>query len=191
MNYMFKDIQNIISVKMNSTENCKITSMISTFENCLNLITFYISGFKGDKLLSMQKLFFKSGLSKFYFPNDFTSNVEDMSYMLAYTEIIEFTLNDFDTNKVKNMSHILEGCSSLKNINMSNIDTNKVEDISYMFHSCEAIIRLDLTDFDTSQVIDMSHLFEDCISLSEINISNFDTSNVKDMSYMFENCHSL
>ena len=34
MDYMFKDVKDLISVEMNSDKNCKITSMISTFENC-------------------------------------------------------------------------------------------------------------------------------------------------------------
>ena len=34
MDYMFKDVQEIISVEMKSEKNCVILSMISTFENC-------------------------------------------------------------------------------------------------------------------------------------------------------------
>ena len=40
MDYMFKDIKDLISVEMISEHNLEITSMISSFENCQNLISF-------------------------------------------------------------------------------------------------------------------------------------------------------
>lgn len=68
MNYMFKDIDSLISVKLLSTINTTeksiyITSMISTFENCKNLKTFENLGFNFEKVPSMHKLFYKADLS--------------------------------------------------------------------------------------------------------------------------------
>ena len=37
IDYRFKDIPNIISIEMISEKNCKIKSMISSFENSTNL----------------------------------------------------------------------------------------------------------------------------------------------------------
>ena len=37
MDYMFKDTQDLLSIEMISDNKCKITSMVSTFENCQNL----------------------------------------------------------------------------------------------------------------------------------------------------------
>jgi hypothetical protein len=47
MDYMFKDVQDLISVEMKSDKNCKISSMIRAFENCTNLQSVKISGFNG------------------------------------------------------------------------------------------------------------------------------------------------
>ena len=126
MDYMFKDIQVIISVEMNSEKNCKITSMISSFENCKNLKNFAINGFNGDNLLSLKKLFFNTGLISFNFHYDFTSNVEDISYMFYSTNINEFYFNSFDMNKVTNMSHMFEDCSSLLRVDFNDINCNNV-----------------------------------------------------------------
>ena len=38
MDYMFKDIQNLISINMTSSLTCQISSMISTFENCKKIL---------------------------------------------------------------------------------------------------------------------------------------------------------
>ena len=40
MDYMFEGVEDLISVQMNSTNNTQITSMESTFENCIFLKTF-------------------------------------------------------------------------------------------------------------------------------------------------------
>ena len=65
MDYMFKDIKDLISVEMTSEKDCQITSMISTFENCEDLEYFNLNGFKADKLKSMKKLFYKTSIKEF------------------------------------------------------------------------------------------------------------------------------
>ena len=60
MDYMFKDISSLISIDMISEKNCEIKSMISSFENCENLIKFSISGFSTKNIKSLHKLFYKT-----------------------------------------------------------------------------------------------------------------------------------
>ena len=186
MDYMFKDVQDLISVEMKSNKNCKISSMISSFENCTNLHSVKISGFNGENIKSMHKTFYNSGINYISTEFNFTINVEDMSYMFAYSQLNEILFSNLNTNKVLNMSHMFDSCNSLINVDSTNINTNEVIDMSYMFHSCDSLLNLDLINLNTSKVKDMSHMFQDCISLSKLEISKFDTKNVVDMSYMFE-----
>ena len=106
MNYMFKDVKDIVSIEMKSDKNCRISSMISTFENCNNLISFNIYGFDGSKIKSMHKMFYKSGLTSFSSQFNSTINVEDISYMFSFTSIREIKLSNLNFNKVTNMSHM-------------------------------------------------------------------------------------
>ena len=62
MDNMFKNIQQLTSVSMTSTKNTKITSMISTFEACINLQSFDINGFDYTELKSMRKTFYKTNI---------------------------------------------------------------------------------------------------------------------------------
>ena len=62
MDSMFKNIQQLTSVSMISTKNTKITSMISTFEACINLQSFDINGFDYTELKSMRKTFYKTNI---------------------------------------------------------------------------------------------------------------------------------
>ena len=66
MDYMFKDIKELLTVEMISEDNCQILSMISTFENCFNLMDFKISGFNVENLKSTKKLFYRSSLVTFH-----------------------------------------------------------------------------------------------------------------------------
>ena len=143
MDYMFKDVKNIISVEMISQKDCKITSMISTFENAKNFQNFTITGFNGDKLKSLKKVFYKSGLNEFHIPYDFTSNVEDMSYMFSSSLIEKFLFSSLNINKVKSISHMFEKCDSLIEIDFDNININNINDMSYLFFSCSSIQKID------------------------------------------------
>ena len=53
MNYMFKNISSLISVELKSNKNVKITSMISTFEECSNLESFKINGFDTNYFIKL------------------------------------------------------------------------------------------------------------------------------------------
>ena len=66
MNYMFKDIEDLVYVEMMSDNNCQILSMISTFEKTKYLSQIKITGFSGDTIKSMNKLFYKSNLKILY-----------------------------------------------------------------------------------------------------------------------------
>ena len=147
MDYMFKDVPDLISVEMKSEQNCEITSMISSFENCENLNSFKIMGFNGEKIKSMKKLFYRSSLTIYSFSSFNTINLEDISYMFSSSSIEQFSLIGLNTSNIINMSHILEDCTSLRSIDLSEIDTGKVKDLSFMFRSCNSLNSLDLSNF--------------------------------------------
>ena len=108
MDYMFKGVKDLISVEMKSENKCQILSMISTFEDCINLNTFNITGFVADNLKSMKKLFYKSSINDYYFSQFNTINLKDISYMFASSPITYFSFDDFNLNQVTDMSHLFE-----------------------------------------------------------------------------------
>ena len=142
MEKMFQNIKRLVSVQLIKEENAevKITSMISTFEGCENLVTFTNKGFNTEQVNSLHKLFYDSALSEINFEEFLiTKNVVDMSYLFGYTSISELKFENIDTSKTINMSHMFEGCSSLESLDISKIDTSKVKDMSYMFSSCDIL----------------------------------------------------
>ena len=133
MDNMFKDISNLVSIKMNSKKNAKITSMKSTFENCNSLNEFNIEGFDTKEIKSMSRLFYNCNLKidSNIFENMSIENVEDFSYMFYNKGFSELNL-ELKTKNAKNMSHMFDNCVSLKTLKLD-LDTSNVVDMSYMF----------------------------------------------------------
>ena len=63
--------------------------------------------------------------------------------------------------------------------------TNKVKNMSFMFYGCSSLEYLDIKIFDTFNVINMYRMFNGCSELKKLDINNFKTSNVIDMRFMF------
>ena len=95
------------------------------------------------------------------------------------------------TDKVKHMSGMFFGCSSLTILDVSKFNTSNVIRMDGMFGGCSNLTRLDVSKFNTTQVTRMDNMFEGCSSLTSLDVSNFSTSHVTDMEGMFANCSSL
>ena len=89
MDYMFKNIESIETIKMSSNTNDKILSIKSAFENCINLMNISINGFNIEQIKSTSKLFYNTGIKDFKLNIFKKNNIEDMSYMFASTKILE------------------------------------------------------------------------------------------------------
>ena len=93
MSNMFKDIQTLNTVELNSEKKCNITSMENAFQNCKNLTEFKIKGFDTSKVVSLKNLFYETSLNS-------------------------IELNDFNTKNVKDMSYMFYGCNSLSYLSL-------------------------------------------------------------------------
>ena len=48
---------------------------------------------------------------------------------------------------------MFNGCSSLKELNLSSFNTNNVSYMDYMFNGCSSLKELDLSNFNTNNLI--------------------------------------
>ena len=109
------------------------------------------------------------------------TNIEDMSYMLAYTSIKEFNIEGLNTQNVKDMSHLFEGSISLKSVNLNNFNTSQVIKMPNMFQKCRSLKDRFINQIKTDKVEYMSYMFDNCATLISIDISNFKTNSLKDI----------
>ena len=113
-----------------------------------------------------------------------------MFYRCANLESIE-NIENLHTENVTRMDGMFDGCTNLKNLNVSGFDTSNVTEMGEMFSGCRALTKINANNFDTSNVIDMPSMFNGCVNLTELNVDNFDTSLLKNASAMFNGCNSL
>ena len=57
-----------------------------------------------------------------------------------------------------------------------------------MFDGCSSLKQLNLSNFNTDNVNNMNNMFRGCSSLKELNLSNFNTNNVTYKNDMFYGC---
>ena len=106
------------------------------------------------------------------------STIEDIRYL--------------NTDNVKTMQAMFDGCSKLTSLNLSNFNTANVEYMFYMFYGCSGLTSLDLSSFNTAKVTDMTWMFFNCQSLTTIYVSDgFITGEVSSSDGMFESCFVL
>ena len=74
------------------------------------------------------------------------------------------------SKNVIDMSSLFQGCSSLKELNLSHFFTDKVTDISKMFSGCSSLKSINLSSFNTTNVNNMKHMFKECESLKKENV---------------------
>ena len=183
-----------------STSN-KPIYIIFDNENDAGIMHFYTEGeqiFLSPDSSFMFYMFF--ALEDFSDLSDWdTSNVEDMSFMLAWagSSATTFTidLSSWDTSSVTDMSHMFQrtgGFASSFILDLSSWDTSSVTDMSYMLAETggsASTFAPNLSSWDTSSVTDMSYMFEGAGDSADDwsigGISSWDTSNVTNMYYMF------
>ena len=89
------------------------------------------------------------------------------------------------------MDNAFNGCSSVKELDVSNWDTSKVTTIWQMFQNCSKLTELNLTGWNTANVTNMANMFHSCSGLTELDLSSFDVKKVTKSASMFNGCSNL
>lgn len=115
----------------------------------------------------------------------------DTSKRFTSLESIDFN-NSIDTSFALNMSHMFDGCSKLKNIDLSSFDTINVINMSDMFSNCSSISVLDISNINTSNVVNMNNMFKNDSKLLTIYVGEvFSTNSLSTGTDIFLDCTRL
>lgn len=195
MSYMYQNVTELKKVVMTSEkEKGKITSMISTFEECILLEGLSLSGFNMDSVESITRAFYGTKIDITQIEGLDTKNIKDMSYMFAFSTSNSLDLTKINTNQATNMSYMFYECNYLETLNIANINTQNVVDMSHMFEGCNDLKELKLENlehFDTSKVTTMESMFKDMYLIEDLDLSKFNTEKVESISFIFSNCYKL
>ena len=121
-----------------------------------------------------------------------TGNIENMSHLFeGTTRFRSMDLSDWDVSGVKDMSYMFSGSYISDFSSIEDWNTGNVINMNSMFSSTRQVTGLDLSSWDVSKVQDMSNMFASSRRLATLNLSTWDTSKCKDMSSMFQSSQSL
>jgi surface protein len=81
LDHIFKDIENLVSIKVASTEKAKILSIHKAFQNCSDVENITIKGFDTSNVTSMKKVFYNNSKLSSIILDDYFST-ENVTYPL-------------------------------------------------------------------------------------------------------------
>ena len=116
-----------------------------------------------------------------------TSKITDMSHLFENTNF-NGDISNWNVSNVKNMNSIFASCKKF-NSDISNWDVSNVTNMSYMFYGCNTFNK-DISAWNVLNVTDMNDMFYNCKSFNQ-DISSWNVSNVTNMRYMFWKCKSF
>lgn len=95
-------------------------------------------------------------------------------------------INNLDTRNATTINSLFEGCSSLKNIDLSSLNLSKISDITSLFEGCKSLKEVNLNFLGSPLVMYADFVFVGCEQLEKIDMSDFDTSKLtKDNTHSF------
>ena len=212
MSYMFVCCANLKNIDCSKMNAGNVTSAYDMFSNCEKIEAISLPNFSKKLIgicgytqkspidrpfIEINGMFEKCrNLTNLNLSNIDMSNIRDTEYMFYDCRKLNNIGLAFlkNTQKVKNMSYMFSGCSSLTSLDLTSLDTSNVTDMNHIFSDCSSLTSLDLTSFNTQNVKDMSNMFggfTGCKKLTNLDISSFKTQNVENMYFMFSGCSSL
>ena len=119
----------------------------------------------------------------------FRKKLYDCSFLFNNCkEIIEIDMSNFDCSQVTSCESMLDGCISLKKLNLgkldfsldvSNFNTKNSITFEEMFCGCKKLKIIDVSKFNSSKCESINSMFRYCENLFEANMINWDMNHLK------------
>ena len=101
-------------------------------------------------------------------------------------------LSKWTGSNATSVSHMFDGDSSLKTLDLSNFALKKVQYFSSMFQDCSGLTTITgMNLWDVSSAIFMDNMFKGDEKLTSLDLSYFNPNKVQYFSYMFNGCSGL
>jgi bacterial surface protein 26-residue repeat len=176
----------ILHIKSGTLASGSLGKMLTVNENKYSKVKF------DNEKQNVKRIIFEGNV---YLPEDSSWLFTGLGNNLDGTSgLVEIKNADrLNTTNVKDMSHMFDGLSSLKSVDVSTWDVSGVMDMSYMFHNTGLAV-IDVSNWNTGNVLDMQSMFSSSnvdSELEDLNVSAWNVSNVKNMSSMFAKVDKL
>ena len=205
---MFYECESLATIDVSGwTETARVSNMAHMFWHCKAVTRLDLSKWEADNCTAMNSMF--SGcenLTSLSINRNFNSaQVTTMAYMFYNCKALtSIPVTNLNTQSVKDMSHMFEGCeswaASFGEYSPWNWETGSVTTMESMFNNCKKITSLNLSKWNTANVTTMYRMFYGCEGIKEssssdryalLNVENFNVSKVTNMSSMFAYCKGI
>ena len=163
----FSNWRNSYVTKEETLDVSQVTSLSSTWQNCVSLVNLDLSGWDASQVTSLSSTW---------------SNC---------ASLVNLDLSGWDASQVTSLSNAWQNCVSLVNLDLSGWDVSQVTSLNYTWQNCASLVNLDLSGWDVSQVTSLSSTWSNCASLVNLDLSGWDASQVTSLNYTWNNCASL
>ncbi|MBK0041321.1 BspA family leucine-rich repeat surface protein [Leuconostoc sp. S51] len=191
MSYMFQST-GLMELNLHDWDVTKVVNFNYMFDNALKLKNLNLSNWRSsDSSTStvMTHMFRQTvALESLTLTNFTTTNVTEMSYMFAGSNVKVLNLHTWDVSKVIAFPYMFNNMSQLTTLNLSGWRHNDSSTSTYMtsmFQYTPALKSLILTDFTTTNVTNMPNMFHST-GLESLDLHTWDVSKVGSFQSMFD-----
>ena len=162
------------------------------FSGCSSLTTINgIDSWKGSSATNVSNMFKDDSSLKTLDLTKFNpSKASDFSYMFYHCTALSSVgdLSKWAGSNATSVSHMFDGDSSLKTLDLSNFALKKVQYFSSMFQGCSELTTITgMNSWDVSSAIYMDNMFAGCTALTSVgDLSKWTGSNATNVSSMFD-----
>ena len=140
---MFQGCHELEYLDLSNFNTSNVTNMEYMFNNCYKLKNIKFSNkFNTIKVTSMERMFEACNELEYLNLSDFnTLNVTNMKYMFNECNLLNEikSPNKFITDKVISTEGMFQGCSELKDLDLSSFDASNVKYKKFMFNKCDKL----------------------------------------------------
>ena len=187
---IFYNARKLTDLNVSGWDVSKVTSFANMFYNCEQLESVNMAGWNPGSEVNFYGMF--SGcraIESVDMTGISMTGATSFSYMFNNCIKLKTVagINSWDTQNVKNMSYMFNGCDALEELDISNWNTNNTTDFQYMFYSCDNLKTLNLGSMAVPKGRLFYNMFNYCTNLRTIYCSEDWSANnsVYNDSYMF------
>ena len=176
MDNMASSCVSLVQVDLSGIRSDKLQRAVSAFEGCTSLASIDLSGLDTTNMINMDKMFKDcSSLTAVDFSHSSMPQVSSIDYLFsgcAALEAVKFPEPVAgEPRSIYNFSYTFQGCTSLREVDLSFLGHVKPQMFHSMFENCTNLQKVDLSSIDSSELKNGAFNFSGCYNVYSITFS--------------------
>jgi len=184
---------NIDSLDASNWDVSSLTSIFRPFDQCTNLVYLNVNNWDVSNVTSIGYFAPGTALVTIEAENWVLSSIESLSRAFQLGNLENFDISSWDVTSgtLTSIRNTFNGCSSLKDLDVSGWNTSNVDDAISAFQFCRSLDSLKVDDWDVSSLSRADRMFQDLDAIDSLDLSKWNTASLTNMRFMFSGCDSI